>query len=276
MSDEAALQTRIAAFLRRRRDLATDDEARRFAETHLTGSARLSPVEQLEIYREQFYLRHTASLVEDFPGVGGILGQADWDRLVWDFLATSAPTSYDLAELGAGLADFAGTRDWLPERDLVVEMARFEYAHLEVFAAPDSAPLDPAKLAAVPEDAWERARLQPDTGLRLLALEYPVVELRTRLIQARDDGTDAPPLPAPKRVFLAVHRRNLGVFHDELEPDAFVLLEHVARGEPLGLACESAARDTGVSVESLGAKLERWFAEWSGRGYVVDVVLNAT
>jgi hypothetical protein len=265
----------MAAFLRRRRDLATDDEARRFAESHLTGSARLSPVEQLEIYREQFYLRHTASLVEDFPGVGGILGQADWDRLVWDFLATSAPTSYDLAELGAGLADFAATRDWLSERDLVVEMARFEYAHLEVFAAPDSAPLDPAKLAAVPEDAWERARLVPDSGLRLLALEYPVVELRARLLEARDDGTGAPPLPAARRVFLAVHRRNMGIFHDELEPEAFALLSHVARGEPLGVACESAARDAGVSVESLGAKLERWFAEWSARGYVVDVVINA-
>jgi len=265
----------MAAFLRRPRDLGTDEEARRFAETQLTGSARLSPVEQLEIYREQFYLRHTASLVEDFPGVGGILGQADWDRLVWDFLATRAPTSFDLAELGAGLADFAATRDWLPARDLVVDMARFEYAHLEVFAAPDSAPLDPAKLGAVPADAWERARLLPDSGLRLLALGYPVAPLRAQLLETREDGSAGPPLPPPKPVFLAVHRRNLGVFHDELEPDAFALLAHVARGEPLGVACDSAAREAGVSMESLGAKLERWFAEWSARGYVVDVVVTA-
>src|SRR3954464_13488659 len=115
----------MAAFLRRPRDLGSDEEARRFAETHLAGSARLSPVEQLEIYREQFYLRHTASLVEDFPGVGGILGQADWDRLVWDFLATNAPASYDLAELGAGLAEFAATCDWLPPRDPVGAMGGF-------------------------------------------------------------------------------------------------------------------------------------------------------
>jgi hypothetical protein len=266
----------MAAFLRRRRDLGGDEEARRFAEAHLTGSARLTPVEQLEIYREQFYLRHTASLVEDFPGVGGILGQAAWDKLVWDFLATHAPASYDLAELGAGLADFAATCEWLPERALVVDMARFEYAHLEVFAAPDSSPLDPAKLAAVPEDAWERARLLPDTGLCLLALDYPVVELRARLLRARDEDTDAPALPAPERVFLAVHRRNLAVFHDRLEPDAFALLDRVTRGEPLGTACENAARDGGVSVESLAAKLADWFAQWSGRGYVVDIVLAAT
>jgi hypothetical protein len=263
----------MAAFLRRRRDLGTDDEARRFAETHLTGSARLSPVEQLEIYREQFYLRHTASLVEDFPGVGGILGQDAWDKLVWDYLASRAPTSYDLAELGAGLADFAATRDWLTARDLVVDMARLEYAHLEVFAAPDAAPLDPAKLAAVPEDAWERARLVPDTGLRLLAFRYPVVELRRAIVSQSDRGETSPlALPAPKASHFAIHRRKLAVFHDELTRGAFALLEHIARGEPLGAACEAAARDTGVSLEELGEKLQAWFADWAASGYVVDIV----
>ena len=276
MSDSAALQAQMAAFLRRRRDLGSDDDARRFAETHLTGNDRLSPVEQLEIYREQFYLRHTASLVEDFPGVGGILGQDEWDKLVWDYLATHAPASYDLAELGAELAEFAATRDWLTPRGLVVDMARLEYAHLEVFAAPDAAPLDPAKLAAVPEDAWERARLVTDPGLRLLDLRYPVVELRRALVAAREHGDDAPvALPEPRAGYVAVHRRKLAVFHDELAPDAFTLLTHLARGESLGAACEEAARDANVSVDELGAKLGAWFSDWAACGYVSDVLVDA-
>jgi hypothetical protein len=275
VSDAATIQTQIAAFLRRRRDLAHDEEARRFADEHLAGNARLSPVEQLEIYREQFYLRHTASLVEDFPGVGGILGQEAWDRLVWDYLASVPPASYDLGELGAGLADFAATRDWLAPSELVVDMARLEYAHLEVFDAPDRAPLDPAKLAAVPEDAWERARLVPDPGLRLLHLRYPVLELRKVILAQNERGeTSELMLPAPKPGYFAVHRRKLAIFHDELEPASFALLAHVVQGEPLGVACENAARDASTSVETLGENLGRWFSEWSARGYVVDVDLR--
>jgi hypothetical protein len=272
----AELQAEIAGFLRRRRDLTQDDEARRFAEAHLGGNERLSPVEQLEIYREQFYLRHTASLVEDFPGVGGILRQAAWDALVWEYLASIPPTSFDLGDLGAGLADFAATRAWLEERrELVVDMARLEYAHTEVFDAPDALPLDPAKLQAVPEDAWEHARLVPDPGLRLLRLGYPVLELR-RVILARNEREDTGPLALPpaKGGLYAVHRRRLAIFHDELEPHAFALLTRLACGEPLGVACENAARALGVPVEALGVKLESWFSDWAARGYVVDVVAD--
>lgn len=277
MTDAAAIQAQLAGFLRRRRDLTGDEEARRFADEHLGGNARLSPVQELEIYREQFYLRHTASLVEDFPGVGGILGQGEWDRLVWDFLASVTPTSFDLGDLGAGLAAFTETRDWLGERrELVVDMARLEYAHTEVFDAPDAAPLDPAKLAAVPEDAWEHAQLVTDPGLRLLGFRHPVLAIRSVILErnARND-TSALELPAPKPGFFAVHRRSLAIFHDELEPNGHALLAALARGEPLGLACESAARDANVGVETLGAELERWFATWAARGYLVDVVVSS-
>lgn len=277
MTNAAALQAQIAAFLRRPKDLARDEEARRFAGEHLGGNERLSAVEQLEIYREQFYLRHTASLVEDFPGVGGILGQSDWDRLVWDYLASVTPASFDLGDLGAGLAAFAETREWLAERrELVVDMARLEYAHTEVFDAPDAAPLEPAKLGAVPADAWEQARLVTDPGLRLLGLRHPVLALRRELLdRAEQDAATPLVLPAPKPGFFAVHRRNLAIFHDELAPDAFALLAALARGEPLGRACESAARAANVGLESLSAELERWFSTWAARGYVVDVLVSA-
>ena len=275
MTSAAELQQRMAAFLRRPRDLAKDDEARRFAETHLGGNARLSPVEQLEIYREQFFLRHTDSLVEDFPGVGGILGQAAWDELVWAYLATVPPTSYDLAELGVGLPDFIASREGLERRELLVDMATLEWNHVLVFSAPDRARLDPAKLASVPERAWERARLEPDPGLRLQRVRYPVVALRRELVAARDDERSEPvPLPEPLPACLAVHRRERLIHHDVLEAPAFELLRAITAGEPLGRACETAAARAGVALEELGRGLEGWFGDWAARGYVVDVMLG--
>jgi hypothetical protein len=274
MTVESELQRKMADFLRRRRDLGKDEEARAFALEHLGDNARLSGVEMLEIYREQFWLRHTGSLVEDFPGVGGIVGSEDWNRLVVEYLLAHRPEAPTLRDLGARLPDFIRTRAWLEHAAVAADMARLEWAHVEVFDADDVPPLDAAKLAAVPEDAWEGARLVTNPALRLLRLEYPVIPLRKRLLAAAaEEGADEPiPVPGAEPGQFAVHRRDRHVFHDVLDLGAFSLLDRLARGRPLGAACEEASQALGLPTEALGDKLEGWFAAWARLGYVVDVV----
>jgi hypothetical protein len=62
--------------------------------------SQLPPVEWLEIHREQFWLRHTSSLVEDFPDVSGILGQDAWATLIECYLEAHPPRSCTLRYLG--------------------------------------------------------------------------------------------------------------------------------------------------------------------------------
>lgn len=273
MTSASELQRKMADFFRRRRDLGKDEEARAFALAHIGDNPRLSGVEMLEIYREQFWLRHTESLVEDFPGVGGIIGSEDWNRLVVEYLLAHRPETPTLRELGEKLPGFIATRSWLPHPRLVADMARLEWAHVEIFDADDVPPLDPKKLASVPEDAWEGARLVPDPALRLLSFEYPVIPLRKRLLSATHEH-EAIPLPEPEPSHFALHRRERGIFHDELELPAYSLLDRLARGRALGPACEETSRALGLPVEALGEKLEGWFAEWARLGYVVDVIID--
>jgi hypothetical protein len=275
MTFEADLQAHFARFLLRRRDLTRDDEARAFAGEHLCGNARVSPVEQLEIYREQYWLRHTASLVEDFPGVGAILGQRDWERLVEEYLVAHPPVTFSLRDLGAGLPDFANGREWLPHRRLVVDMARLEWAYVEVFDAPEAPPLAPEKLAAIPEDSWESVRFVANPAVRLLAVAYPVLDLRRHLLGATGVSSDVEPsaaLPEPEPHRYAIARRRLAIDHDELDPRAFELLSKLFRAIPLGEACESTASELSLDPETLSRDLETWFATFTARGYVVDLV----
>lgn len=275
VTPEARIQIMLANFLVRRRDLNRDEEARRFAEEHVAGSALVSPVERLETYREQYWLRHTSSLVEDFPGVSGVLGQTDWERLVEEYLVAHPPRSFSLRDLGSSLPDFTATRDWLPHRELVADMARLEWAHVEVFDAPDARPLDPQKLVGIPEDAWQDVRLVPNPALRLLESSHPVVELWRQLCVARTDATRAQEplaIPAKKRENLVVQRRKLEIEHDRLEPEAFMLLSKLCASIPLGVACESVASEYVLSPESIGARIEAWFATFTARGYLIDVL----
>jgi len=274
VTPEAELQTRIAAFLLRRRDLGKDPDARGFADEHIGGNTRLSPVEQLEIYREQYWLRHTGSLLEDFPGVWGILGQHDWERLVEEYLLAHPPATFSLRELGERLPQFVRTREGLPNRELVADMAELEWAHVGVFDAPEAPPLDPEKLRAVPEDAWEGVRLVPHPALRLLHTKYPVLELRRRLLAARDASDDTPiPMPDAEPSFLAIFRRNLAIEHEPLDPGAFTVLSKLCRAMPLGPACEETAQELAIELELVARELETWFATFTARGYVIDLVV---
>ena len=49
------------------------------AQKMATGNARMTPCEQLDVYREQFFLRHVGSLREDFPTVEHLLGAESFD-----------------------------------------------------------------------------------------------------------------------------------------------------------------------------------------------------
>lgn len=276
MTPEATLQRTLAKLLVRRRDLTKDAEAVGFASEHIGGNARVSPVEQVEIYREQYWLRHTGSLVEDFPGASGVLGQDDWERLVEEYLMENPPATFSLRELGERLPGFAETREWLPHRELVVDMARLEWAHVEVFDAEEAQPLAPEKLMTVPEDAWEGVRLVPSPALRLLSTRYPVLDLRRRILVAQsatesENGPTA--LPEPSAEHLAVHRRKLAIEHDRLDKTAFSLLSKVVSSMPLGAALEATASETGLPSDALTSKLEEWFATWSSRGYLIDIEL---
>jgi hypothetical protein len=120
------------------------------------------------------------------------------------------------------------------------------------------------------EDDLLRARLAIAPSVRLLSLDYPVADLRRRL-RVESDEPVAIPDPAPHH--LVVYRRELRLWDMPVSRVAFVLLEALARGLPLGVAAESAA-DTPQAEAELGAKIGDWFREWTTKGLIGDVVLE--
>lgn len=267
MSALRELQARIATALHSRGALPEDDAWSRFAAEHIGGSARLSPVEQLEIYREQFWLRHTSSLVEDFPGLGGILGQEEWERLAEAYLLQVAPDSYTLRDLGSRMPEIIAGASWLSHQALCLDMARLELAYVEVFDAPDTLPVSPERLASIPEESFTEARFVLAPCVRLLTLRYPVADLRRQL---RSQGDEPVAIPEPRETRLVVYRRHLRLWDMPLSPVAYTFLSALAEGKPLGAAAQVAV----VSPEA-EAELERgigaWLQEWSQKGLISDV-----
>ncbi|MBK7580232.1 MAG: putative DNA-binding domain-containing protein [Myxococcales bacterium] len=268
MSGFSDVQAELAKLLRRRRSISADGSLADASAQIATGNDRLSPAEQIEIYREQFWLRHTSCLVEDFVGLGGIMGQTDWERLVEEYLEKYPPLSFNLRDLGQLLPRFVEESTWLPHHELCVDMARVEWAYIEVFDAADSAALDPARLASIPESAWETARLTLNPALRMLRVRYPVAALRRDLRLGKSDVA----IPEPEAQNLVVYRaQDRNLHHEALDDGAFAILEALGQGTALVPACQAAIERLPAQASGIEAELAGWFQRWATLSFIVGV-----
>jgi hypothetical protein len=272
MSKLDSEQRDLVRYLQHLQALPQVPEATRFAESLLTGNDRLSPVEQLEIYRQQFWLRHTSALLEDFPAVSGILGQAEWERLAESYLTTHAPTSWTLRDLGDRFAEHISARTETPHHALCTDMARLEWCYVELFDAPPGSALDPQKLENMAPEAWETARFVLSPVLRLLQVNYPVARLRRQLRAAA--ANEAPVLlPEPKPQNLVLYRdRELSLRCAALGEAEWLLLEQLQTGCSLLAACENVAQRAPGSQTLIETQVGTWFAAWGRKEWIADVV----
>ena len=242
---------------------------------------RLTAVERLEIYSRSYWFRVLDSLYDDFPGLRMVLGQRAFHRLSRAYLAECPSRSFTLRNLGARLEDwlrrnprFAGSH-----HALALDMVRLEWAHIEAF---DNA----AEKVLGPEDLLElgprfRAALQP--FIRLLALQYPVDDLRIQVNRASDergaasnaalkqkhhDMTKRVSLSNREKIFLAVHRRNFMVYYRRIEAEEYRLLSALRDGQPIARAIRCAFEDSSASTEEQQSMLEKWFAVWAELGWL--------
>jgi hypothetical protein len=257
------IQEFMGVAIRQPRPLAGIADIARDTPAIVAGNERLSPVEQLDIYREQFWLRHVGALEEDYRTLAHVLGEDGFRALCEAYLAACPPDSFTLRDLGARLPSFVErTQPWADDA-LVVDLSRYEWAFVEAFDAADAPPLDAQAIAAASEDDWARAKIELAPSLQRVCARHPVDLLRA----AVQKGEDAP-RPAEKDVCLVVWRGPDAMKYIDVEPGAYALLARLAVGEPLASACENVAQQE----PSVGDKVGAWFQEWSKMGWIARVV----
>ncbi len=272
--DLASTELFLVGALQQAASIPDDPALAGAAAAFVTGNDRLSPAEQVDIYRRQFWLRHRGVMEEDFPGLAHLLGEEGFDAFCRGYLAAHPPASQSFRDMVRDVVGFAERWEGFPSpeaRAVALDMARYELALLDVFVGPDAPPLDPAKLEGLPEDAWERARIVLHPLLARLALSYPVHRLR----KAWKGGEEAPVPASASPVHLVLYRaKDLVTHFEELSPEAFALLEALSAGEPLVPACERVAEGLSPEAqEALGESVGAWFQQWAALGFVIDVVL---
>ncbi len=264
------------------RRLGNDGQSNaRNAEEFLKPNPRLTSIERLQIYNQQYWYRLFGCMEEDFPGVQAVMGPPAFERLMRAYLEACPSASYSLRDLGARLPEWMRAHPKLtaPRARLALDMARLEWAHIEAFDAAELPVLTPQTLATLRADA--RVRVQPH--VRLLQLAYPVDELLLHMGNAAaDHGATSNSAAAarkshsvrrvaslhPQRIHLAVHRQEFRVYYKRLAAEEFALLTALRSEEPLGAALEAAFIKSRLSEPKRAAQVQTIFQTWMKLGWL--------
>ena len=229
-------------------------------------SATLGPEERLAIYHDMYILRMEEALESDYPALKHLLGDGGFRAFVTGYVQAHPSRSHSLNFLGRHLPDYVRRAPGLRRRAFCHDLARLEQAVAEAFDAPEERALGAAEIAAVPAEAWEKARLVPSAALRVLAFRHPV---NAYLQSVREENHDHPSL-RPRATWVAVYRRQYTVWREDLTRAGHGLLADIAAGKPVGTAVARALR-RGRRPPTEG-ELFRWFREWMRAGMFRDVV----
>lgn len=263
-----ALQGFLAGAIRSDRELASCPDLAASASLLVAPGVRsLDALARLEIYREQYWLRHLSNLGDDFPTLAWVVGSTAFREIAVAYLKSHPPRTWDLQRLGASLPAFLNELTPWSADSLVRDAALLDWAFMEAFDAPDAGPLDLQALAEAPQDAWPSMRIEVHPAVRRILLGHPAHELRdaVRRGEARDR-------PAPAATPVVVWRDPRCFLHaTAVEPMAFELLGELARGAPLGAACESVASAHPDPSADFGERVSAWFQRWTAEGWVSAV-----
>ncbi len=269
------------------------------------GDARLPAAERLDVYANMYFYRLLECLGEDFPRVQAAVGGDRFHNLVTDYLLAHPSEQPSLRFLGRRLPRFLEAHALAREFPYLPDLARLDWARVEVFDAPDAVPLTRRALARLPEDRAGEARFTLIPAFELLPLEFDVVPIWRRLQEERprenagarpDDAVETSacasstdsrspeaaepagateplgPRSAPRRrTAVRVWRSGFVVYHRNISEEEARCLEMVRAGEGLARICQQIA--AGRSVARAPERVGRILQGWIDDGILADVAL---
>ncbi len=228
----------------------------------LTPGPKLDALQRLSVYHYAYQARLTEALADDFPAVRNALGADTFDTVARRIIEASPSSTRNLNAYGRVMVDWlARPGQRVAHRPFLHDLARLEWALVEVVHAAVPPRLDPGQLAAIPMERWAGLRFVPGAATRLLDCGWPV----NPYFQAWRQGAQ-PPIPAPKASAVVVYRHGFTVWRMDLSPMTHGLLARLLAGVPLAAALAPIEGQAGAE------RVMQWFSAWVSGGIFAGVV----
>lgn len=248
---------------------ATADVRARLGATDLealvTPSTTLSAVERLELYHYAYHARLIGCLADDYPTVKQAVGEATFETLARKYIEAHPSQNPNLNFFGRRFPGFVRTQqDWLDNHLFLSDLARLEWAMVEVLHAPGGPALSLAGLQEIGPEAWGRIKLTPAARLRFHEFDFPVNDF----LQATREGK-RPPIPHRGWSATAIYRPEYTVWRMTFTRPMAQVLRALLDGATLGDAL------SGLDVtDTREGDVMIWFREWVSGGFFERIDLG--
>jgi hypothetical protein len=232
----------------------------------LRPSHSLEPVDRMAIYSRMYMARLVDCLTVDHPACKQLLGPESWFALARRYLVAYPSRSWTLNVLGHDFPRFVAEAPDVPQRDLIVDVARLEAAMVAAFDGMPVASCERGDLARIPQERWADARFRMAAPFSLHAFAHPANAIVTAVLRAQ-------PLSdlEPRSTWVAVYRKSYQVWRMDLSRPMYVLLRSLVNGDPFGAAIVCARDAFEGSSEDLQRAIFGWLDEFVHEGFFHDV-----
>ncbi len=223
------------------------------------GRGQLGPQERIAIYAQMYGARLLEVLQEDFPRVATLLGCARFEAIARAYLARHPSTHPSLRHLGRHFAAFLHAQAEAEFLPFLEDLARLEWARLEVFDAPDAEPLQVAHLHEIAPDEWASLRFRLIPAFQVFSSDWPVQEIWA----AAEEEISPPAGLRREKTILRIWRESFAVYHAKMDVIEQAALARILGGEPFAAVC--AALESLLPAEetapTMGSLLLRWIED---------------
>jgi hypothetical protein len=203
-------------------------------EAHVVGTERVPIATRLSIYGDGYRARLVEALQSNFPVLGELLGEVDFETLATAYVRSHDSPFFSIRYYGNALADFLATTPEYAGAAVLAELARWEWAMTEVFDAADAGCVGASDFASLAPDEWAELRFGLHPSVRRLALAWNAPQIW----KAVSEGGEPPEVEfSPEPVQWLLWRQELRTFFRSLQPGEADALEAAREGQSFGELC---------------------------------------
>jgi hypothetical protein len=197
-------------------------------------------------------------LQKDFPRVTTLVGDEYFHKLAYQYLARYPSTHPSVRYIGRHFAEFLDIEAKVEELPFLADLARLEWARLEVFDAPDAEPLQMVDLQAILPEEWPALRFRLIPACQMLRSPWPVHQ-----IWAAQEETPPYELVRPAETVMRVWRDGFIIYQASMNSAERLGLDCVLAGKTFSEIC--AALEPVLPAETVthevGGLLMRWIED---------------